>query len=87
MFRQPSILLLVFFKVFLAPFFQSCIHIERFLLVSEIIAIKHKEVGIMLNKLRIYGIERTAAERQVINGIEHIGLSRPIMPYKAVELG
>jgi hypothetical protein len=33
------------------------------------------------------GVKIALAERQVIDGVEHIGLTPPIVPHKAIDLG
>ena len=84
--RQTLILFLVALEVFLGAALHAAIDINRVARLILIPSVKNKEVLAMRDNLRIDRIGRTATERQIINGIEKVGLSLAVVSEKAVHL-
>ena len=55
-------------------------------MVFAIGALQHKEILIVVHDLRIDGREGTSAERQVIDGIQQVGLTLTVVTDEAIHL-
>ena len=84
--RQPLILFFVALEVLLRTALHSAININGVARLILISSVKNKEVFTMRDDLRIHRIGRTATERQIIHGIEKVGLSLTVVSEKAVHL-
>jgi hypothetical protein len=81
---------LIFFLVTLKLLLLFALHAtENFFgasVIGGIFALYHKEISRMQHILRVDGVTRTLAERQIIDGIQQIGLSHAVLPKEAVQL-
>ena len=85
--RESLIRLFVALQLLLLSAFHAAVDRHRLVLIGSIRSVEHKKVGVVLYHLRVDRIERTAAERQVVDSIEQIGLALAIAAEKTVELG
>ena len=84
---QASIFFLIAFELLLLPALHAAINLFGRTIGCFVKTLNQEEVGFVANVLLIYGIARTFAKRQEIDGIEQIGLSHTILPEETVQLG
>ena len=82
MLRQPLVFLLVALEMLL----RAALHAAIDLNVVVIAALQNKEFLFVADGERILGGVGRTAERQEIDGVEHIRLARSVAAYKAVNL-
>jgi hypothetical protein len=73
-------------NLMLLPFHTACHFFDIFGCISEQ-SLDQKKFGIMPNYLTVYRIDCTLTERKIINGIQQIGLTHPVLSYKTIDLG
>ena len=86
MLRQTSVFLAVALEVLLGATLHTAIHYLGFRLVGGISALEHKKLLAMTYHLRVGGADTAATERQIVYGVENIGLTHPIMADKTIYL-
>ena len=69
----------------------SALHarIHRFGLAAlrEVVALNHKEVLVVCDDLTVDVCEARMAERQVVNGVEQVGLSLAVVADETIHVG
>ena len=70
----------------LLPPLDTSIHLLLAPISLLIETLNHEEVGLMEDILRVDGIPSAFAEREVIDGIQQIGLSHAVLPQETVQL-
>ena len=81
------ILLLVPLEVLLCSALHTAVDVDWVGSLILIESFHDKEVLVVHNDLRVDWIEGASAERQVVDGIQEVGLALAVMPDKAVEIG
>ena len=87
--RQTSILLLVALEMLFRTTFHSTIDTHFICCLGMVFAIgalQHKKILIVVHDLRVDGREGTSAERQVIDGIQQVGLTLTVVTDEAIHL-
>ena len=87
MLREPFILLLVALEVLLGAPFHAAVDVLHISIITLVVAFQHKESLVVRDDLRIDGIVGTPAKREIVDGIEKVGLTHTIMADKTVDLG
>ena len=87
MVRQAAVLLLVALELLLLPALHAAIDFLRRTVRRLIEPLYHEEIGLVKDVLRVDGVARALTERQVVDGIQQIGLAHAVLPEKAVQLG
>ena len=87
MLREPFILLLVAFEVLLGPPFHTAVDVLHIPIIALVVAFQHEESLVVRDDLRIDGIVGAPAKREIVDGIEKVGLTHTIMADKTVDLG
>ena len=82
--RQTRILLFIPLELLLLPSFQPAVDLLRISVIRLIKALHNEKVLVMTDILRINGIRRTLAERQIIYRIHQIGFSHTIPSDNAI---
>ena len=85
--RESLILLLVAFEVLLGAPFHAAVDILHIPIITLVVALQHEESLVVRDDLRIDGIVGTPAKREIVDGIEKVGLTHTIMADKTVDLG
>ncbi|MPM70582.1 hypothetical protein SDC9_117537 [bioreactor metagenome] len=85
MIRQAFILFFIAFELLLLFTLHSAINIFLFT-VFHIVALNHKKFSLMMYVLRIDRVGVALAKGKVINRIQHIGFSHPVVADEAVDL-
>ena len=95
MLRQPLIFLLVALEMFLRTPFHAAVDgqlaqlvliLTQHTAVVGVIPLNHKEILVMTNHLRVNTGIGTSAERQVIHGIQQVGLTGTVRSDKTIHL-
>ena len=74
-------------------FLRKCFRVHagvdgfRVAALREVVAFNDKEVLVMRDDLAVYAGEAGMAERKVIDGVKQVGLSLPVVPDEAVDIG
>lgn len=73
-------------KCFLVPF-HAAIDVLHIPIITLVVAFQHEESLVVRDDLRIDGIVGAPAKREIVDGIEKVGLTHTIMADKTVDLG
>ena len=79
MLRKTFIFFLITLKMFLWATLNAVIHHIHVIILVCVCAFNNKKVGVVLNIQRVDIRICALAKRQIVDGIEHIGLSHTIM--------
>ena len=87
MLREALIGLLIALEGLFLSAFHAAVDILFLPKVGLVESLHHKEVGLVAHHLRVDGVRSALAEREVVDGIEQIGLAHAVLPNKAVHIG
>ena len=82
--RQSLVLLLVALEMLLGASLHTAVDVFRIPIIILVITLKHEESLIVSDDLRVYRIAGTPAKREVVDGIEKVGLTHAVMADKTV---
>ena len=86
MLGQTLVFFLVAFEMFLGTPLQSAVYPLLVAMVMPVTGIEHKEVAVVVQHLRVNGVEGAATKRQVVDGIKQIGLTLSVLPDETIHL-
>jgi hypothetical protein len=83
---QPFIFPLIAFEDLIPVMMNAAEDLIRMISMPEYTLDKCKFL-VMPDILRIYGVKITFAKAEIMNGIQNIGFTNTVVPYKAIDTG
>ena len=87
MLGESQIGFLIALESLLLSAFHAAVDVFFFSKLGLVKPLHHKEIGLVAHHLRVDGIGGAFAEREVVDGIEQVGLAHAVLTNETVYIG